>query len=46
MDSQVDASQRKFAKTELAYGLARGGQTDSQVNSQSQKAVDFMHIIG
>ena len=24
-DSQVDASQRKFAKAELAYGLAKGG---------------------
>ena len=30
-DSQVDASQRKFAKPEFAYGLAKGGQTDSQV---------------
>ena len=30
-DSQVDASQRRFAKPELAYGLAMGGQTDSQV---------------
>ena len=28
------ASQRKFAKPELAYGLAKGGQTDSQVDSQ------------
>ena len=28
------ASQFKFAKTELAYGLAKGGQTDSQVDSQ------------
>ena len=25
------ASQRKFAKPGLAYGLAKGGQTDSQV---------------
>ena len=32
-DSQVDASQRKFAKAGLAYGLAKGGQTDSQVSS-------------
>ena len=30
-DYQVDASQRKFAKPELAHGLAMGGQTDSQV---------------
>ena len=36
-DSQVDASQRKFAKPELAYGLAKGGQTDSQVSSQVAK---------
>ena len=28
---QIDASQRKFEKPELAYGLAMGGQTDSQV---------------
>ena len=35
-DSQVDASQRKFAKSELAYGLAKGGQTDSQVNASLQ----------
>ena len=28
-DSQVDARRRKFAKPELAYGLAMGGQTDS-----------------
>ena len=33
-DSQVDASRRKFAKPELAYGLAMGGQTDFQVGSQ------------
>ena len=33
-DSQVDASRCKFAKPELAYGLAMGGQTDSQVGSQ------------
>ena len=30
-DLKVDASQRKFAKPEVAYGLAMGGQTDSQV---------------
>ena len=30
-DLQVDASQHKFAKPELAYILAKGGQTDSQV---------------
>ena len=28
------ASQRKFAKPELAYGLTKGWQTDSQVGSQ------------
>ena len=33
-DSQVDASRHKFAKPDLAYGLAMGGQTDSQVGSQ------------
>ena len=33
-DSQVDASQRKFGKPELAYGLAMGDQTDSQIGSQ------------
>ena len=32
--SQVDASQRKFAKPELAYGLAMGGQTDSIVSKK------------
>ena len=37
-DSQVDASQRKFAKPELAYGLAKGGQTDSQGGSQVVKS--------
>ena len=31
---------------ELAHGLAKGGQTDSQVGSQVQKAVNFTHIIG
>ena len=40
-DSQVDASQRKFAKPELAYGLAKGGQTDSQVGSQVAKSRKF-----
>ena len=34
MDSQVDASQRKFVEPELAYELAMGGHTDSQVGSQ------------
>ena len=29
-DSQVDASQHKFAKPELAYELMIGGETDSQ----------------
>ena len=32
-DSQVDESQRKFAKPEPTNGLAMGGQTDSQVDS-------------
>ena len=31
---QIDASQRKFEKPELAYVLAMGGQTDSQVGSK------------
>ena len=38
-DSQVEASQRKFAKPERAYGLAKGDQTNSQVGS-------LTHIIG
>ena len=41
MDSQVNASQRKFAKPELANGLAKGGQTDSQVGSQVAKSRKF-----
>ena len=40
-DSQVDPSQRKFAKPELAYGLVMGGQTDSQVGSQVTKSRKF-----
>ena len=43
------ASRRKFAKPELAYGLAKGGQTDSQVGSQkkkSQKAVLCRLVLG
>ena len=40
-DSQVDASQRNFAKAELAYGLAKGGQTDSQVSLQVAKSRKF-----
>ena len=39
--TQVDASQWKFAKPELAYGLAKGGQTDSQVGSQVAKSRTF-----
>ena len=35
------ASQRKFAKPELAYGLAKGGQTDSQVGSQVAESRKF-----
>ena len=35
------ASRRKFAKPELAYGLAKVGQTDSQVNSQVTKSRKF-----
>ena len=38
-DSQVDANRRKFAKPELAYGLAKGG--DSQVGSQVAKSRKF-----
>ena len=41
MDSQVDASRNKFAKAKLAYGLAKGGQTDSQVSSQVAKSPKF-----
>ena len=40
-DSQVEASQRKFVKPELAYGLAMGGQTDSQVGSQVAESRKF-----
>ena len=40
-DSQVDKSQRKFAKPEPAYGLAMGGQTDSQVGSQVRASRKF-----
>ena len=32
---------RKLAKPELAYGLAMGGQTDSQVGSQVAKSRKF-----
>ena len=35
------ASQRKFAKPELAYGLVMAGQTDSQVGSQVAKSRKF-----
>ena len=35
------ASRRKFAKPELAYGLAKGGQTDSQVGSQIAESHKF-----
>ena len=35
------ASQHKFAKAELAYGLAKGGQTDSQASSQVTKSHKF-----
>ena len=41
MDSQDDARQRKFAKPELAYGLVKGGQTDSQVGAQVAKKRKF-----
>ena len=48
MDLQVDASQRKFAKPELAYGRAMGGQTNSQVGSRvhasCKKVVNFTLI--
>ena len=48
MDSQVDASQRKFAKPELMYELVMGDQTDSQLGSQvhtsHKKVVNFKHI--
>ena len=40
-DSQVDTSQHKFAKPELACGLGMGGQTDSQVGSQVAKSRKF-----
>ena len=34
----VHASRHKFAKPQLAYALAMGGQTDSQVSSQVTKS--------
>ena len=37
-DSQVDASQRKFVKPELVYGLAKGGQTDRSVDAPNGNA--------
>ena len=40
MDSQVDASQHKFAKPELVYGLAMGSQTE--VSSQVAKSCKFV----
>ena len=39
--TQVNASQHKFVKPELAYGLAKGGQTDSQVGSLVAKSRKF-----
>ena len=35
MDSQVDVSRRQFSKHGLAYGLAMGGQMESQVGSEA-----------
>ena len=35
------ASRRKLAKPELAYGLAKGGQTDSKFGSQVAKSRKF-----
>ena len=35
------ASRCKFAKPKLAYGLAKGGQMDSQVGSQVAKSCKF-----
>ena len=40
------ASRPKFAKPELAYGLAKGGQTTRKSACKSQKNVHFTHIIG
>ena len=40
------ASRSKFAKPELVYGLAKGGQTDLQVSSQVKNDVNFTHITG
>ena len=40
------ASQRKFAKPELAYGLAKGGQMTRKSACKSQKNINFMHFIG
>ena len=34
-------SRRKFSKPELVYGLAKGGQKDSQVGSQVAKSRKF-----
>ena len=43
---QVNASQCKFAKPELAYRLAKGGQTVRNLARKLQKAINFMHILG
>ena len=41
MDLQVDTSQGKFVKAEFTYGLAKVGQTDSQVGLQVAKSHKF-----
>ena len=41
MDLQVGTSQCKFAKPELAYGPAKGVQTDSQVGSRVARSRKF-----
>ena len=42
---KVDVSRRKFAKIELADGLAIGGRTDSQVGSQVHAKVVNLTLI-
>ena len=45
-DSQVDASQRKFAKQNLRTDLRRVAKRIRKLARKSQKAVNFTHIIG
>ena len=43
-DSQIDASQRKFEKPELAYGFTRVTKRIRKSARKTQKVVNFTHI--